>query len=192
MLHRLGTDEGEDAEIFAEPDPAWFIGVSGALTGRTAMIDVHGHDGSETLIVDLDAPTAPAAPRRAAPAGSFLRRARPRRTPLHPHQRRRPRLQDRRGAARRSRRGELARGRRPPRRLLSRRCRGSCRLARSAGARGEPPAPDRPRPRDRRAPRRRLRRGDLRARFRHDLRVRLAAHPFLLFVDGAAGGDLRL
>ena len=58
MLHRLGTDEGEDAEIFAEPDPAWFIGVSGALTGRTAMIDVHGHDGSETHIVDLDAPTA--------------------------------------------------------------------------------------------------------------------------------------
>ena len=58
MLHRLGTDEGEDAEIFAEPDPAWFIGVSGSLTGRTAMIDVHGHDGSETLIIDLEAPTA--------------------------------------------------------------------------------------------------------------------------------------
>ncbi len=57
MLHRLGTEQGEDAEIFAEPDPAWFIGVSGSLTGRTAMIDVHGHDGSETHIVDLDAPT---------------------------------------------------------------------------------------------------------------------------------------
>ena len=52
------------------------------------------------------------------------------------------------------------------RRLLFRRCRGSRGLARSAGARGEPPAPDRPRPRDWRAPRRRLRRGDLRARFR--------------------------
>ncbi len=58
MLHRLGTDQGKDAQIFAEPDPAWFIGVSGSLSGRTAMIDVHGHDGSETRIVDLDAPTA--------------------------------------------------------------------------------------------------------------------------------------
>ena len=58
MLHRLGTEQGEDVEIFAEPDPAWFIGVSGSLTGRAAMIDVHGHDGSETHIVDLGAPTA--------------------------------------------------------------------------------------------------------------------------------------
>lgn len=58
MLHRLGTEQGEDAEIFAEPDPAWFIAVSGSLGGRTAMIDVHGHDGSETHIVDLDRPRA--------------------------------------------------------------------------------------------------------------------------------------
>ncbi len=58
MLHRLGTKQREDAEIFVESDSAWFIGVSGSLSGRAAMIDVHGHDGSETLIVDLDAPTA--------------------------------------------------------------------------------------------------------------------------------------
>ena len=67
MLHRLGTEQGEDAEIFAEPDPAWFIAVSGSLGGRTAMIDVHGHDGSETHIVDLDRPRAKpllVAPRR--------------------------------------------------------------------------------------------------------------------------------
>ena len=53
MLHRLGTDQGDDVEVFAEPDPAWFIGVSGSLNGRTAMIDIHGHDGSETRVVDL-------------------------------------------------------------------------------------------------------------------------------------------
>ncbi len=35
MLHRLGTDQGDDVEVFAEPDPAWFIGVSGSLNGRT-------------------------------------------------------------------------------------------------------------------------------------------------------------
>ena len=27
MLHRLGTPQGDDVEVFAEPDPAWFIGV---------------------------------------------------------------------------------------------------------------------------------------------------------------------
>ncbi len=71
MLHRLGTSQGEDAEIFAEPDPAWFIGVSGSLNGLTAMVDVHGHDGSETHVVDLAEPTA--APRLVAPrrAGHF-------------------------------------------------------------------------------------------------------------------------
>ncbi|RBP05762.1 oligopeptidase B [Roseiarcus fermentans] len=65
MLHRLGTDQSEDAEIFAERDPAWFIGVGGALNGLTAMIDVHGHDGSETHVVDLADPTRP--PRLVAP-----------------------------------------------------------------------------------------------------------------------------
>jgi oligopeptidase B len=71
MLHRLGTTQGDDKEIFAEPDPAWFIGVSGALNGRTAMIDVHGHDGSETHVVDLGAPAG--APRLVSPrrAGHF-------------------------------------------------------------------------------------------------------------------------
>ena len=71
MLHRLGTAQGDDQQIFAEPDPAWFIGVSGSLNGRTAMIDVHGHDGSETHVVDLAAPLS--APRLVSPrrAGHF-------------------------------------------------------------------------------------------------------------------------
>jgi oligopeptidase B len=68
MLHRLGMGQADDVEVFAEPDPAWFIGVSGSLNGLTAMIDVHGHDGSETHVVDLAQPTASpclVAPRRA-------------------------------------------------------------------------------------------------------------------------------
>ena len=42
--------------MFAEPDPAWFIGIEGTRLGRSALIAVHGHDGSETHVVDLDAP----------------------------------------------------------------------------------------------------------------------------------------
>jgi oligopeptidase B len=58
MLHRLGTDQGEDAEVFAEADPAWFIGLKATRLGRSAFIIVYGHDASETHVVDLDRPTA--------------------------------------------------------------------------------------------------------------------------------------
>jgi oligopeptidase B len=58
MLHRLGTDQSEDVEVFAEPDPAWFIGIEATRLGRSALIAVHGHDASETHVVDLDQPTA--------------------------------------------------------------------------------------------------------------------------------------
>ncbi len=59
-LHRLGTAQSDDVEVFAEPDPSWFVNVSGSLNGLSAMIDVHGHDASETHVVDLAAPAAPA------------------------------------------------------------------------------------------------------------------------------------
>src|SRR5271166_3069315 len=58
MLHRLGTDQREDAEIFVEADPAWFIGVRATRLGRSALLVVHGHDGAETHVVDLDRPSA--------------------------------------------------------------------------------------------------------------------------------------
>jgi oligopeptidase B len=67
MLHRLGTPQSEDAEVFAESDPAWFIGIEATRLGCAGLIAVHGHDGSETHIVDLDAPQAKpllVAPRR--------------------------------------------------------------------------------------------------------------------------------
>ncbi len=64
-LHRLGTGQSDDAEIFSENDPAWFIAIEPTRLGRTAVISVHGHDASEAHIVDLDAPTAP--PRLIAP-----------------------------------------------------------------------------------------------------------------------------
>ncbi len=58
MLHRLGTGQSEDAEVFAETDPAWFIGIEATRLGRSALMTVRGHDASETLVVDLDRPSA--------------------------------------------------------------------------------------------------------------------------------------
>ncbi len=67
MLHRLGTPQGEDVEVFAERDPAWFLGISATRLGRAALVSVHGHDASETHLIDLDHPRSPpllVAPRR--------------------------------------------------------------------------------------------------------------------------------
>src|ERR1700722_18877287 len=71
MLHRLGTAQTDDFEIFVEADPAWFIGIEPTRLGRVAIISVHGHDASEALVVDLDHPTA--RPRLVAPRRSGLR-----------------------------------------------------------------------------------------------------------------------
>ena len=65
MLHRLGTAQTDDVEMFVEDDPAWFIGIEPTRLGRAAIISVHGHDASEALVVDLDHPTLP--PRLVAP-----------------------------------------------------------------------------------------------------------------------------
>jgi oligopeptidase B len=65
MLHQLRTAQSQDIEIFAEDDPAWFIGVEPTRLGRAAIIALHGHDAAEARIVDLDNPTA--APRLIAP-----------------------------------------------------------------------------------------------------------------------------
>jgi oligopeptidase B len=65
MLHRLGTAQSDDVEVFVEDDPAWFIGIEPTRLGAAAIISVHGHDASEALVVDLDHPAGP--PRLIAP-----------------------------------------------------------------------------------------------------------------------------
>ena len=65
MLHRLGTAQTDDVEIFVEADPAWFIGIEPTRLGRAAIISVHGHDASEARVVDLDHPAM--SPRLVAP-----------------------------------------------------------------------------------------------------------------------------
>ena len=64
MLHRLGSTQTHDIEVFVEDDPAWFIGIEPTRLGHAAIISVHGHDASEALVVDLDHPTS--APRLVA------------------------------------------------------------------------------------------------------------------------------
>ena len=65
MLHRLGTAQSDDVEVFVEDDPMWFIGIEPTRLGAAAIISVHGHDASEALVVDLEHPTGP--PRLIAP-----------------------------------------------------------------------------------------------------------------------------
>jgi oligopeptidase B len=65
MLHRLGTAQGDDVEVFVEDDPMWFIGIEPTRLGAAAIISVHGHDASEALVVDLGHPTG--SPRLIAP-----------------------------------------------------------------------------------------------------------------------------
>ena len=71
MLHRLGTAQTDDVDVFTEDDPAWFIGIEPTRLGRSAIISVHGHDASEAWIVDLDRPAL--LPRLVAPRRSGFR-----------------------------------------------------------------------------------------------------------------------
>ena len=61
--HTLGATD--DALIFEELDPAWFVGLSRAQSGRHAIITVSDHDASECHLLDLD--MAGATPRLVEP-----------------------------------------------------------------------------------------------------------------------------
>ncbi len=54
--HRLGTER--DELVFAEDDPAWFVGISRTESGRYAVITVRGHSASECHLLDLEDPSA--------------------------------------------------------------------------------------------------------------------------------------
>src|SRR5271168_1718707 len=71
MLHRLGSAADADVCIYEEADPAWFLALSPTRWGRRAFILVHGHDSSETHVVDLENPFLP--PRLIAPRRPGLR-----------------------------------------------------------------------------------------------------------------------
>ena len=63
--HDLGTDPASDPRVFEETDPAWFLAVRRARSGRLGFIDITDHDSAEVWMLDLAAPATP--PRLIAP-----------------------------------------------------------------------------------------------------------------------------
>jgi oligopeptidase B len=70
--HRLGTNSDTDELVLHEPDPAWFVSADRSRSGDFAIISVHGHDASESHLVDLRAAGKPS-PRLIAPREPGLR-----------------------------------------------------------------------------------------------------------------------
>jgi oligopeptidase B len=65
--HRLGSDPGDDAILFADPDPAFFVSIGKTLDRRYLLIASGTHETREVHLVDARAPLSPArivAPRR--------------------------------------------------------------------------------------------------------------------------------
>lgn len=56
MRHVLGTDPGEDALVYEEPDPGFFVGVGLTESRRFIVIDAHDHVTSEIRLVDARSP----------------------------------------------------------------------------------------------------------------------------------------
>jgi len=53
--HVLGTAQSEDALIYEEPDPGFFVSVGKTQSGRFIVIDAHDHQTSEVRLIDQDA-----------------------------------------------------------------------------------------------------------------------------------------
>jgi oligopeptidase B len=50
--HVLGTPVGQDAVIYDEPDPGWFVGLDTVRSPRFAFITTGDHETSETRVLD--------------------------------------------------------------------------------------------------------------------------------------------
>ncbi|MCY4546920.1 MAG: S9 family peptidase [Defluviicoccus sp.] len=61
--HRIGAG-GDDAVVYEESDPGFFVGIDKSESGRFAMISAHDHTTSEVRLIDADAPES--APRLVA------------------------------------------------------------------------------------------------------------------------------
>jgi len=53
MRHRLGEPQEADAEIYREADSGWFVGLDRTQDDRYAFIDIHDHETTEVLLLDL-------------------------------------------------------------------------------------------------------------------------------------------
>lgn len=54
--HTIGTPSEQDAEVYREADPAFFVGVSKTLSGAYIVINSHDHEASEIRVLPADAP----------------------------------------------------------------------------------------------------------------------------------------
>ncbi len=63
--HRLGTDPADDAVVFEEADPGFFVGLGRSLSGAFVMIQAGDHVTSEVHLIPTHRPDA--APRVVAP-----------------------------------------------------------------------------------------------------------------------------
>jgi len=57
--HRLGDDPANDATVYEEKDPGFFVGVGKTQSGRFIEISAHDHTTSEVHLIDADAPGSP-------------------------------------------------------------------------------------------------------------------------------------
>jgi oligopeptidase B len=64
LLHRIGTEQADDIVLYEEPDPAYFVDVSGSRLNDVIFISAGDHDSSEVLLLDATNPLA--SPRRVA------------------------------------------------------------------------------------------------------------------------------
>ncbi|MDB5530603.1 MAG: family peptidase [Devosia sp.] len=58
-LHVIGTSQEDDATIFEERDPGFFVGVGRTLSDKFIVIDAHDHQTSECWLIDAEAGGAP-------------------------------------------------------------------------------------------------------------------------------------
>ena len=56
MRHRLGEEQAQDVEIYREADSGWFVSLDRTQDDRYGFIDIHDHETTEVLLLDLDDP----------------------------------------------------------------------------------------------------------------------------------------
>ena len=71
MRHEVGADPSDDAVIFEERDPRWFLHIRRSQSGAFAIVSVSDHDASECRLIDLTDPAAK--PRLIEPRAPGLR-----------------------------------------------------------------------------------------------------------------------
>jgi oligopeptidase B len=58
LYHALGADPGDDREVYAEPDPGFFMNVGGTRSNEWIMIGINDHETSEYRLLSAADPLA--------------------------------------------------------------------------------------------------------------------------------------